>query len=62
MDHASVYPTSPPTIDEIQAPSGRRLLLFIEEKVFVQLDAVMDRDDSPWYLDSGATNHMLGCR
>ena len=22
----------------------------------------MERDDSLWYLDSGATNHMMGCR
>jgi hypothetical protein len=64
MARASVYPTSspPPTIDEIQSPSDHRPLRIIEEKVFIQLDAEANHDDSLWYLDSGATNHMSGCR
>ncbi|KAF8646560.1 hypothetical protein HU200_065782 [Digitaria exilis] len=33
-----------------------------QRQVFAQLDAEADRDDSLWFLDSGATNHMSGCR
>jgi hypothetical protein len=33
----------------------------VEGKVFAQLDGDSDRDDTLWYLDSGATNHMSGC-
>jgi len=32
----------------------------VEGKVFAQLDGASDRDDTLWYLDSGATNHMSG--
>jgi hypothetical protein len=39
-----------------------RLLRVVKGKVFAQLDGEMEHDDNLWYLDSGATNHMLGCR
>jgi hypothetical protein len=63
MAHATLSSTSSvPDCDEIQTPHGRQLLHFIEERVFVQLDAEADYDDSLWCLNSGTTNHMLGCR
>jgi hypothetical protein len=63
MAHATLSSTSSVLdCDEIQTPHGRQLLHFIEERVFVQLDAEADCDDSLWCLNSGTTNHMLGCR
>jgi hypothetical protein len=34
----------------------------IEAKVLVKLDGGGDNDDTVWYLDSGATNHMCSAR
>jgi hypothetical protein len=44
---------------KIRAP--RHPLRVVEEKVFVQLDEEAPREESLWYLDSEATNHMSGC-
>jgi hypothetical protein len=33
-----------------------------EEKVFTHLDEEKERDAGAWVLDTGATNHMFGCR
>jgi hypothetical protein len=33
-----------------------------EEKVFTHLDEEKERDTRTWVLDTGATNHMSGCR
>jgi hypothetical protein len=33
-----------------------------EEKVFAHLDEEKERDTGTWVLDTGATNHMYGCR
>jgi hypothetical protein len=33
-----------------------------EEKVFTHLDEEKERDAGTWVLDTGATNHMSGCR
>jgi hypothetical protein len=33
-----------------------------EEKVFTHLDEQKERDAGTWVLDTGATNHMSGCR
>jgi hypothetical protein len=33
-----------------------------EEKVFTHLDEEKERDVGTWVLDTGATNHMSGCR
>jgi hypothetical protein len=38
--------------------SERRPLCVVKGKVFAQLDGETERDDSLWYLDSGATNHI----
>lgn len=34
----------------------------IEEKVFAAVDDAVDRDVTSWIVDSGASNHMTGCR
>jgi hypothetical protein len=34
----------------------------VEAKVLAKLDDGGDHDDTVWYLDSGATNHMCGAR
>jgi hypothetical protein len=34
----------------------------IHEKVFAHLDKEKERDAGTWVLDTGATNHMSGCR
>ena len=45
------------------AAGKRRPLEIVEAKVFAQLDdGDADRDDLVWHLDTGATNHMSGCR
>jgi hypothetical protein len=45
------------------AAADHLALEVVEAKVFAQLDnGDDDRDDSVWHLDSGATNHMSGCR
>jgi hypothetical protein len=33
-----------------------------EEKVFTHLDEEKERNAETWVLDTGATNHMSGCR
>jgi hypothetical protein len=33
-----------------------------EEKVFAHLDEEKERDTGTWVLDTGAMNHMYGCR
>jgi hypothetical protein len=33
-----------------------------EEKVFTHLDEEKEHDAGTWVLDTGATNHMSGCR
>jgi hypothetical protein len=33
-----------------------------EEKMFAHLDEEKERDAGTWVLDTGATNHMSGCR
>jgi hypothetical protein len=61
MARATVIDTAPHAGRfKIQTP--RRPLRVIEEKVFVQLDEEAPRNESLWYLDSGATNHMSGCQ
>jgi hypothetical protein len=63
MARASLVPTAPPPqTGQIGISPGRRPLRIVEAKVYVQLDEETERDDSLWYLDSGATNHMSGCR
>jgi transposase InsO family protein len=44
------------------ATLARRPVHIVEVKVLAQLDGEAERDDTLWYLDSGATNHMSGCR
>jgi hypothetical protein len=39
----------------------RHPLRVVKEKVFVQLDEEAPREESLWYLDSEATNHMSSC-
>lgn len=34
----------------------------VEEKVFSAVDDAVDRDVTSWIVDSGASNHMTGCR
>lgn len=34
----------------------------VEAKVFASFDAAGHRDSRRWVLDTGATNHMIGCR
>jgi hypothetical protein len=34
----------------------------VEKKVFTALDDEADRDPRSWIMDSGASNHMTGCR
>lgn len=34
----------------------------VEENVFAAVDDAMDRDVTSWIVDSGASNHMTGCR
>jgi hypothetical protein len=61
MVHATIIDTVLRAGDfKIQAPC--RPLRVVEEKVFVQLNEVAPRDESLWYLDSRATNHMSRCR
>jgi hypothetical protein len=64
MAHTKVFPNSPspPCAKEFEIPFERQPLRIIEERVFVQLDEESERNDLLWYLDSGATNHMFGCR
>jgi hypothetical protein len=63
MARASLVPTAPPPqTGQIGISPGRRPLHIVEVKVYVQLDEETERDDSLWYLDSDATNHMSGCR
>jgi hypothetical protein len=63
MARATIFPKSPspPHTGEFQISPERQPLRIVEEKVFVQLDGGSEWDDSLWYLDSGATNHMSGC-
>jgi hypothetical protein len=62
MARASLIPTvPPPQTRQIGISPGRRPLRIVEAKVYVQLDEETKRDDSLWYLDSGATNLMPGC-
>jgi hypothetical protein len=44
------------------ATLARRPVHIVEVKVLAQLDGEAERDDTLWYPDSGATNHMSGCR
>ena len=37
-------------------------ICIVEAKVFAQLDDKTKRDEGTWYLNTGATNHMSGCR
>ena len=64
MAHATVFPNTSTTPHAEGTPSSleRRPLRVLEGKVFAQLDGDAEHDDSLWYLDSGATNHMTGCR
>jgi transposase InsO family protein len=63
MARASLVPTAlPPQTGQIRISPGRRPLRIIEAKVYIQLDEETEWDDSLWYMDSGATNHMSGCR
>jgi hypothetical protein len=63
MARASLIPTAPPPqTGQIGISPGHRPLRIVEAKIYVQLDEETERDDSLWYLDSGATNHMSGCR
>jgi hypothetical protein len=34
----------------------------VEDKVFAHLSDTMEKDSRRWVLDTGATNHMMGCR
>jgi hypothetical protein len=64
MARATLVPnsSSPPRAAVTNPPPECRPLRIVEGKVFAQLDGASDRDDTLWYLDSGATNHMSGCR
>jgi hypothetical protein len=64
MAHATIYLNSslPPHTKAIQTPSESRPPYIVEDMVFIQLDEVAECDDTLWYLDNGATNHMFGCR
>ena len=63
MARATVFPSTPPARAAV-APttSKRRPLRVVVGKVFAQLDGETERDDSLWYLNIGATNHMTGCQ
>jgi hypothetical protein len=64
MARATLFPNaSPPPLTPASPTSpASHPLRVVEAKVFAQLDGEANRDDSLWYLDSGATNHMTGCR
>jgi transposase InsO family protein len=55
-------PSLPPAVASPPTSPAYSPLRVVEAKVFAQLDGGDQRDDSIWYLDSGATNHMSGCR
>jgi hypothetical protein len=63
MAHATLHPAPTP----IAAPTTQsspvpRPLRIVEAKVFAQLGGDNEHDDTTWYLDTGATNHMTGNR
>jgi hypothetical protein len=63
MARATIFPSTPSArATATPTPSERRPLRVVEGKVFAQLDGETERDDSLWYLDNGATNHMTGCQ
>jgi hypothetical protein len=63
MACATVFPKLPPPsrVGDFKISPERRPLCIIEERIFVQLDGEAERDDSLWYLDSRAMNHMSSC-
>lgn len=63
MASATLFPNSSPTCAAaVLPPTPRPSIRIVEAKVFAQLDGEAERDDTQWYLDSGATNHMSRCR
>jgi hypothetical protein len=64
MVHATVFPKSPPSpcVGDFQILPKHRPLRIIEERVFLQLDEEAEQDNSLWYVNSAAMNHMSGCR
>ena len=54
-DHAVALESTP------AAPARQRVQL-VQEKVFAMLDDERKRDSCRWIFDTGASNHMTGCR
>ena len=54
-DHAVALESTP------AAPARQRVQL-VQEKVFTMLDDERKRDSCRWIFDTGASNHMTGCR
>jgi hypothetical protein len=44
------------------AAEAKKVVHIVEEKVYAALDAEMEQQSCHWVLDTGASNHMLGCR
>lgn len=52
----------PPPLPPATPAPQRVCVELVEKKVFAGLDHEADRDPRSWIMDSGASNHMAGCR
>lgn len=63
MAHAVVLnPESLPSMQAPPPPPPSQRIFVNEQKVFADLGPREEGDDHLWVLDTGATNHMTGCR